>query len=396
MSKPKKQGRDAARPENKSSSEEIVALVKERRKYADWIAALDAKKDQTPPAVYSKVRLDYDTRLQAAIEKLESHRDALAEEQAALQRKLEGVEGQIEHHQEQRAETELRAQIGELRAAALTEALRESDTELERLEDKRDALEADLARLADFFAALDGSVGPTGRTSAPRVKARDFDELSFLQSVVGDKPTAPKPSRQEAKAESPPPLKPVEVPAKPPVEVPAPRPEPTPAPEPKPEPKPDPKPEPKPEKTPEPAPVREPPRAEEKPAEKSAEVAQADGVVEKPKDAGPPPAPKPVPRQSIAMTMASLTMESGTGAKAHNDLGIIKTGDELPPSILADLTPGASGEKPLAANVASNNPLSLKGNAPSDLKTLKCRECGTMNDPSEWYCEKCGAELSAI
>jgi hypothetical protein len=94
------------------------------------------------------------------------------------------------------------------------------------------------------------------------------------------------------------------------------------------------------------------------------------------------------------MTMASLTMESG--AHAHNDLGIIKTGDELPPSILADLTPGSTGQKPLAANVASNNPLSLKGSAPSDLKTLKCRECGTMNDPSEWYCERCGAELSAM
>jgi hypothetical protein len=77
-------------------------------------------------------------------------------------------------------------------------------------------------------------------------------------------------------------------------------------------------------------------------------------------------------------------------------MGIIKTGDELPPSILADLTPGAGGQKPLAANVASNNPLSLKGTAPSDLKTLKCRECGSMNDPSEWYCERCGAELSGM
>jgi hypothetical protein len=27
-------------------------------------------------------------------------------------------------------------------------------------------------------------------------------------------------------------------------------------------------------------------------------------------------------------------------------------------------------------------------------KSLKCRECGTMNLPTEWYCEKCGAELS--
>lgn len=29
-------------------------------------------------------------------------------------------------------------------------------------------------------------------------------------------------------------------------------------------------------------------------------------------------------------------------------------------------------------------------------KTLKCRECGTMNVATEWYCESCGAELAAL
>jgi hypothetical protein len=29
-------------------------------------------------------------------------------------------------------------------------------------------------------------------------------------------------------------------------------------------------------------------------------------------------------------------------------------------------------------------------------KTLKCQECGSMNYPSEWYCERCGAELTVI
>ena len=28
-------------------------------------------------------------------------------------------------------------------------------------------------------------------------------------------------------------------------------------------------------------------------------------------------------------------------------------------------------------------------------KTLECRECGTRNLPTEWYCERCGAELAA-
>ena len=29
-------------------------------------------------------------------------------------------------------------------------------------------------------------------------------------------------------------------------------------------------------------------------------------------------------------------------------------------------------------------------------KSLKCGECGVMNFPTEWYCERCGAELAAL
>jgi len=33
---------------------------------------------------------------------------------------------------------------------------------------------------------------------------------------------------------------------------------------------------------------------------------------------------------------------------------------------------------------------------PEAAKTLKCPDCGTMNMPTEWYCERCGAELAAL
>jgi hypothetical protein len=29
-------------------------------------------------------------------------------------------------------------------------------------------------------------------------------------------------------------------------------------------------------------------------------------------------------------------------------------------------------------------------------KTLKCRDCGSLNRPTDWYCERCGAELAAV
>ena len=54
-------------------------------------------------------------------------------------------------------------------------------------------------------------------------------------------------------------------------------------------------------------------------------------------------------------------------------------------------------QNPLAANVTESNPIVLKPQGgPERHKTLKCQECQTMNYPTEWYCERCGAELAAV
>lgn len=45
---------------------------------------------------------------------------------------------------------------------------------------------------------------------------------------------------------------------------------------------------------------------------------------------------------------------------------------------------------------ASGTPAFLKGMPTEQVKTLKCQECGTMNYPTEWYCERCGGELAAM
>ena len=59
--------------------------------------------------------------------------------------------------------------------------------------------------------------------------------------------------------------------------------------------------------------------------------------------------------------------------------------------------PGNNKPSPLAANVTESNPIVLKPQGgPERHKTLKCLECGTMNYPTEWYCERCGAELAAV
>jgi hypothetical protein len=67
--------------------------------------------------------------------------------------------------------------------------------------------------------------------------------------------------------------------------------------------------------------------------------------------------------------------------------------DLLDPSATADV----KAEPPMAANVPANTPIVLRPSGPIEQsKTLKCQECGALNYPTEWYCERCGAELAAL
>lgn len=74
------------------------------------------------------------------------------------------------------------------------------------------------------------------------------------------------------------------------------------------------------------------------------------------------------------------------------------------PSALNGPVPvGRSGPQPVTrpgaarpATTPSSTPAFLKDMPTEQVKTLKCQECGTMNYPTEWYCERCGGELAAM
>jgi hypothetical protein len=95
---------------------------------------------------------------------------------------------------------------------------------------------------------------------------------------------------------------------------------------------------------------------------------------------GPPPKPpeKPVePRQTPIDELAFLKSVSEDEKKAPSPRRA--SGGQYQPDDPQDATPLAPSNE----------------DAPVD-KTLKCRECGTMNLATEWYCENCGAELAAL
>ena len=49
-----------------------------------------------------------------------------------------------------------------------------------------------------------------------------------------------------------------------------------------------------------------------------------------------------------------------------------------------------------SAPTPNATPSFLKDMPTEQVKTLRCQECGTMNYPTEWYCERCGGELAAM
>ena len=80
--------------------------------------------------------------------------------------------------------------------------------------------------------------------------------------------------------------------------------------------------------------------------------------------------------------LKSVTEDEEQGPSAARASGGLRIPDEV-------LQGAGSG----AGEVAQQAPERSKSGA---VKTLKCQECGTLNLPTEWYCERCGAELAAL
>ena len=68
-----------------------------------------------------------------------------------------------------------------------------------------------------------------------------------------------------------------------------------------------------------------------------------------------------------------------------------------PPPPVAPVPRATTNVRPPANEEEASGPLGRPTPRTSQaIKTLKCQECGTLNFPTEWYCERCGGELAAL
>ena len=132
----------------------------------------------------------------------------------------------------------------------------------------------------------------------------------------------------------------------------------------------------------------------------------------------PPPAPRAAPRSEVVEQAFLVThvadepepvqppppksRQPEPAAAPVDEMAFLKSVSDEEPSRLASRRPNPEGSATTTTaaprdSVPSATPAAGVGKAASGVaKTLKCGECGTLNRPTEWYCERCGAELAGV
>ena len=369
---PRDEARDGEAPptEGESPVSAVGALMDERRRYESWLAALEARRAETPKHVFTRVHADYSARLDAVIQRLVSHADGLRAELTALTTRIATLDEQQHRARDERAEAELRAHVGELTGNAWSEVAAASDALIASLAAQHAAAQDDLRRTRELLADAERPPTPVPAPTAIPSEAKSMQapaqSHTGAQPSTSTAPAAPAADTAEGGAHVP---------------------------------------DAESERT----------NASEqadtgKPGDASFdELAFLQSVVDvsngaeggtAPQRAAPlrPTGSSPAASQSPSSPPASPAAPSARTPfvarkpEPRPEDRIQKQGEGTGP--LLQSKQGTRGS--LAANISGNNPIVLKDKPSESAKTLKCAECGAMNYPTEWYCERCGAELASL
>lgn len=112
------------------------------------------------------------------------------------------------------------------------------------------------------------------------------------------------------------------------------------------------------------------------------------------------PEPMPAEAESIeAVSREDVESDAAAIDCIEIELNELPASSAIPvaPAPVAAEVDGSFSDPAFQQPVAAAPPMSADSALPSEpLKTLRCGECGTMNLPTEWYCERCGGELAAL
>ena len=341
--------------------EAIDALLTERRKYEAWLSQLETRRGATAEHVFVRVHEDYTTRLSDVRRRLTAEADSIRALVSDLEERLADEQRAMTDKSDERAELELRAAVGEFSPEEWNDTRKSLDAAIEKIRKRFDTTERDLTEMRELFESVTSPTpvaGPIVAGEEPSSLAESVDALEPPATAdaervdagpaddgvldVGEEPAVVPPPAATAAATA----------------------------------------------APEPDVVREP-EPERAPAPEPPPVAAV--AKDEPKSApkaGPKPGPKPGPRGSTPFDELAFLKSIAGSPTAPEAMPAVP-----PPSAAGAGRESAKTEMPdfPAAPLGAPTPRTSQA-----IRSLKCQECGTLNFPTEWYCEKCGGELAAF
>ncbi|HEY2824793.1 MAG TPA: hypothetical protein VGI83_04540 [Gemmatimonadales bacterium] len=331
---------------HKKDGASVQQLIEERGQIGQWLERLATATDK-PENVRSKVRTGYEKRLGEIAGLLQGARKEIEDTLKRQRSALEELQHQEHDAGEKLAEAEVRHSVGELDDGAWKKISTEVQSLLEKVQEKL----ATAKEAADRTSAALASLDPNATVAATK-------GVAAVATPVHDGPV---PLRSRVS-----------------------------------------------EFVPDPDPV-----VPTLPSEKPKPQPQAAAAEPAPPAVAPMPEPPPKPKQTDAFDelafIKSVTEDDKAGPAAHRASGMARLSSSEPvvpdqkvidaggvppvPRVSRPAPQPQPQPQPAAPAPAPSAPPTLGATGP---KTMKCKECGTMNAPTEWYCERCGAELSAV
>ena len=384
---------------------DIRALVAERQRFDDWLTALESRRAETPARVFERVHGDYLARRDAVVEKLHTHVGSLESLEGDLNARLQKLEEQLAEREDERSEGMLRMAVGEYDAEQWETRRREVDESLEQLTKDRGTLLTEVDDVRGLLTSarhkphvepdvvVEPAIVPVEETQQELVASNVAAAIAHADPAIvehtidlneqGDV-TASSASNVASDLITTDPF------------------------------------------------LRAVPHAAQPAQDIESAFAVSDDEFAKLTGAQDAPADPDVPATPIASSYqgndrdreADAAIDAlGMGAPTANDalddidvFGDSKSGSGSGSSAFAPPSPGMPYKTPHASpppardafddlaflrsitDTGSGTPSAgtPKPTGSEPAKTLRCTECGTMNFPTEWYCERCGGELAAF
>ncbi len=319
----------------------VEKLIEQRRLFQDWLTKLDAGIEGMPPKVVGRVRNDYRTRLEAVMAELAEHQDSLQQALGESQERHAELDRLQNAKREELAELRLRKHVGELDEDRFRVQSADLKNALEGLQKELANAQRDIERYEEILETI------AAPEPEPEPAEEDREEVVSAGAASGRARDLDDPDRSPAGGGG---------------------------------------------------------RADDsKDSGGGRDALDELAFLRSVTGAGAPKrtakaplsAPPPPPRSS-----APSAPEPSRAAPAPTAVHTAPPTSPSPAAVAAAPEPlnAAPGLVHMPPDEPQTKPAAAAAGRPGTGKdkSMKCGECGAPNLPTEWYCEKCGAELSAF